>query len=156
MQISAGSWRRSAFVTSEMDIFFTSVAHGKLGRQLNEIYMLMNRVLKERLGRKNYGPGLKKWFLLFGMLPADFDGHDSPERIRFEKKSRVFDLRLHLPNEAFRQADEAGRKALVVQCIMRSLDLIEAKKIPDFDIQALKVDVAAIARQEGWTEASPE
>lgn len=133
-----------------MDIFFTSVSHGKLGRQLNEIYMPMNRVLKERLGQKDYGPGLNKWFLLFGMLPSDFDGHDAPERILYKKKDKVFDLRLHLSNEAFRQADEAGRKALVVECMMRSLDLIEAKKIPDFDIQALKSDVAAVAKEEGW------
>lgn len=139
-----------------MDIFLTSVAHGKLGRQLNDIYMPMNRILSERLGQKDYGPGLKKWFLLFGMLPADFDGHDFLERIRFEKKNKAFDLRLHLSNEAFRQADEAGRKVLVVECIMRSLDLIEAKKIPDFDIQALKSDVALIARQEGWIGASLE
>ncbi|CAM3315674.1 Immunity protein 44 [Paracoccus aminovorans] len=133
-----------------MDIFFTSVGHGKLGRQLNEIYMPMNRVLKDRLGERDYGPGLKKWFLLFGMLPADFDGHDAPERVQFKRKEKVFDLRLHLSNEAFRQADEAGRKALVVDCMLRSLDLIEAKKIPDFDIQALKADVEAIARAEGW------
>jgi hypothetical protein len=38
-------------------------------------------------------------------------------------------------------------RALVVECMMRSLDLIEAKKLPDFDIQPLKSDVAAIARE---------
>ncbi|MCK9549230.1 hypothetical protein [Aquamicrobium sp.] len=134
-----------------MNIFFTSVAHGKLGRQLNEIYMLMNRTLSQRLGEKDYGPGLGKWFLLFIMLPPDIPGHDDPERIRFEKKNKVFDLRLHLSNAAFHKADEAGRKALVTSCMMRSLDLIEAKAIPDFNIQALKVNVAAIASQEGWT-----
>lgn len=34
--------------------------------------------------------------------------------------------------------------------MMCSLDLIEAKKLPDFDTPSLKVDVAAIAREEGW------
>ena len=133
-----------------MDIFFTSVSHGKLGRLLNETYMPMNRVLSQRLGTKDYGPSVVKWFLLFGMLPAGFDGHDASERVRYEKRSKVFELRLHLSNEAFRRADEAGRKALVVDCMMRSLDLIEAKKLPDFDIRSLKADVAAIARAEGW------
>lgn len=133
-----------------MNIFFTSVAHGKLGRLLNEIYMPMNRVLTQRLGPKDYGPGLVKWFLLFIMLPAGLPGHDGPERVRFEKKNKAFDLRLHLSNEAFWKADEAGRKALVVECMMRSLDLIEVKKLPDFDIHSLKADVAAIAREEGW------
>lgn len=136
-----------------MNIFFTSVSHGKLGRQLNEIYMPMNRTLSQQLGGRDYGPGLAKWFLLFIMLPPDVPGHDDPERIRFEKKNKAFDLRLHLSNDAFRTADEAGRKALVTACMMRSLDLIAAKNIPDFDIQALKADVAAIADQEGWTAA---
>ncbi|MGX5722949.1 Imm44 family immunity protein [Shinella zoogloeoides] len=133
-----------------MNIFFTSVAHGKLGRLLNEIYMPMNRVLTQRLGPKDYGPGLVKWFLLFIMLPPAFGGPDSPERVRYEKRNKATDLRLHVSNEAFRQADEAGRRALVVECMMRSLDLIEAKKLPDFDIQSLKADVASIAREEGW------
>lgn len=133
-----------------MNIFFTCDAHGKLGRLLNEIYRPMNRVLTQRLGPKDYGPGLVKWFLLFIMLPPAFGGPDSPERVRYEKRSKATDLRLHVSNEAFRQADEAGRRALVVECMMRSLDLIEAKKLPDFDIQSLKADVAAIAREEGW------
>ncbi len=84
------------------------------------------------------------------MVPVDFDGHDAPERVRYEKGKKVFELRLHLSNEAFRQADEAGRRALVVECMMRSLDLIEAKKLPDFDIKSLKADVAAIVHEEGW------
>lgn len=133
-----------------MNIFFTSVSHGKLGRMLNEIYMPMNRVLTQRLGATDYGSGLVEWFLLFGMLPAGFDGHDAPERVLYKKKDRAFDLRLHISNEAFLQANEAGRRALVAECMMRSLDLIEAKKVPDFDIGALKADVAAIAREEGW------
>lgn len=36
-----------------------------------------------------------------------------------------------------------------MECKMRSLDLIEAKNLADFDIQSLKADVAAIAREEG-------
>lgn len=134
-----------------MDIFFTRFSHGKLERLLNEIYMPMNRALTERLGPKDYGPGLVIWFLLFIMVPADLPGHDDPERVRFEKKNRAFDLRLHISSEDFRRADEVGRRALVAKCMMRSLDLIEAKKLPDFDTQSLKADVAAIVREEGWT-----
>lgn len=136
-----------------MNICFTSVSHGKRGRQLNDIYMPMNRTLGQRRADRDYGPGLEKWFLLFIMLPPDVPGHDDPERIRFEKRNKAFDLRLHLSNDAFRKAAEAGRKALVAACMMRSLDLIAARNIPDFDIQALKADVAAVAAQEGWTEA---
>lgn len=138
-----------------MKIFFTSYTTGKLGDKLGAIYMAMDEVLNERLSHKDYGPGLEQWFLMFIMVPSNFHGANDPERVLFKKKQKVFDLRLHLSNEAFRQADEAGRKALVVECIMRSLDLIEAKKIPDFDIQALKDDVAAIAHQEGWIGALP-
>lgn len=144
----------STVVTTDMDIFFTSVSHGKLGRQLNEIYKPMNRVLMERLGSKDYGLGLTKWFLLFIMVPAGLPGHDDPERVRFEKKNKAVDMRLHISNEAFHRADEAGRRVLVVECMMRSLDLIEAKKVPDFDILALKADVAMIAREEDWASGS--
>ena len=137
-----------------MDIFFTCVSHGKLGRQLNEIYKPMNRVLKDRWGSRDYGRGLMNWFLLFIMVPAGLPGHDDPERVRFEKKSKAVDLRLHISNEAFHQADEAGRRVLVVECIMRSLNLIEAKKVPDFDILSLKADVTVLVREEGWENGS--
>ncbi len=104
--------------------------------------MPMKRTLNERLGHKNYGPGLNKWFLLFGMLPSSFDGHDAPERVLFKKKDKSFDLRLHISNEAFWKADQAGREALVVECMMRSLDLIEAKKMALF---ALIVDMEVMS-----------
>lgn len=131
-----------------MNVFFTSVAHGKLGRELVETYRTLNHLLSERLAQKDYGEGAKKWFLLFGMLPKPFLTKETTEIIRFSKKSKTFDHRLTLSNDAFHKADSAGRKALVIETIMRSLDLMEKKNIPDFDAKALKADVEAILAEE--------
>ena len=142
------------FAITKMEVFFTSYSHGKLGRQLNELYMPINRRLSELLDDKDYGSGLTSWFLMFIMVPADVPGANDSERVLYKKKDKTGDLRLHLSNEDFRAADETGRRALVVACIMRSLDLLAKKKIPDFNIAALTADVQAIAEAEGWVAAA--
>lgn len=127
-----------------MNVFFTSVSHGKLGRELNEIYMPLSRLLSEGLAQKDYGAGANKWFLLFGMLPKAFLTKETSEIIRFDKKAKEFEHRLILSNDAFHKADNVGRKALVTEIIMRSLDLMVEKNILNFDAKSLKADVEAI------------
>jgi hypothetical protein len=133
-----------------MEIFFTSYSQGKLGDEATVLYVQMNKVLTERLGDKDYGPGLSSWFLMFILVPPNFPGASDPERALYKKKDKSFDLRLHVPFDAYKAADRDGRRALIYACARRSLDMIAAKKIADFDIAALIADVEAIALAEGW------
>lgn len=136
-----------------MDIFFTSIAEGKLGNDLTRIYMPMNTVLKERLAGRDYGSGLRLWFLMFVLVSPGFPGADGKERVMYKKKDRSSDLRLFLDFAAFKAGDAAMRQSLVYDCILRSLHLLAAKKIPDFDIAALTADVEAIGVEQGWARA---
>ncbi|RCW87063.1 Imm44 family immunity protein [Paracoccus lutimaris] len=133
-----------------MEIFFTSFSQGKLGDEAAVLYVQMNRALSERLGAKDFGAGLTSWFLMFILVPPNFPGASDPERALYKKKDKSFDLRLHVPFDAYKAADRDGRRALLYACARRSLDLIAAKKIPDFDIAGLIADVEAIAAAEGW------
>ena len=134
-----------------MDVFFTSVADGSLGSKANAIYYPMGLLLKERLG--NYGDGLGQWFLMFVILGPKSSGHDAPERVLWKKKARELDMRLRVDFEAFKRGSEAERRALLVACMRRSLDLMERKKIADLDTATLKADFERIVAEEGW-EAS--
>ncbi|MFO1138661.1 MAG: hypothetical protein U1E41_06280 [Paracoccus sp. (in: a-proteobacteria)] len=136
-----------------MDIFFTSFSQGKLGDEAAVLFTQMNRVLSDRLGARDYGPGLTSWFLMFILVPPDFPGASDPERALYKKKDRAFDLRLHVPFQLFRAADRDGRRALLYACIRRGLDMIAARKLPDFDAAALIADVEGIALSEGWRSA---
>ncbi|MFO1164339.1 MAG: Imm44 family immunity protein [Paracoccus sp. (in: a-proteobacteria)] len=136
-----------------MDIFFTSVTEGKTGNDLPRIYMPMNTLLKERLGGRDYGPGLQLWFLMFVLVAPGFPGADDKERVTYKKKDRSTDLRLFLDFAAYKAGDAGMRQHLVYDCMMRSLHLLAAKKIPDFDSAALIADVEKIGTEQGWTRA---
>lgn len=133
-----------------MDVFFTSSSTGSLGQKAEDIYFPMEKVLNERLADKDYGSGLSSWFLLFVIFSPDTPGHDAPERVLYKKKSKDLDMRLNVDFAAFKAGDTEARRALLYACMLRSLDLMAEKKIPDFDAPALKSDVEAIAAAEGW------
>lgn len=133
-----------------MDIFFTSFSQGKLGDEAATLYVPMNRTLTEQLGARDYGPGLQSWFLMFILIPPNFPGASDPERVLYRKKDRAFDLRLHMPFDAYKATDRAGRQALIYACIRRALELMAARNIPGFDSAGLIADVARIAEAQGW------
>lgn len=131
-----------------MDVFFTSYAEGSLGNKANAIYYPMAQLLKERLG--DYGTGLSTWFLMFVILGPKSQGAGGPERVLYKKKSNELDMRLNVDFERFKSGDEATRRAVLYECMLRSLDLMAGKKIADLDVAALKADVEKIAASEGW------
>jgi hypothetical protein len=133
-----------------MNVFFTTVASGSLGTKADRIYFPINQILNTRLEDKRYGDGLPQWFLLFSILSPQAPGHDAPERVLWKKTKRELDMRLTVDCEAFKRGDEQERRNLLVACMRRSLDLMEGKKIPDFDVKALKRDFEQIVVEEGW------
>ena len=133
-----------------MNVFFTCVGQGSLGSKADKIYYPIQQVLKSRLG--DYGDGLSQWFLLFSILGPGVPGHDAPERVLWKKKTRDLDMRLVVDFDMFKRGSEAERRNMLIACMRRSLELIEAKNIPNFNILALKNDFEQIVADEGWEE----
>ena len=126
----------------------TTWADGSLAPKANSLYTPINRILNERLG--NYGEGLQDWLLMFIILHEKSLGHDGPERVLFKKKDKSIDLRLHLDHKAFKIGSDDERRALMIATILRSVDLIGDKKIPDFDFPRFQSDVHRVFKEEGW------
>lgn len=122
-----------------------------MGDKASAIYYPMDQKLKARLQDKHYGSGLSQWFLMFVINSPNVPGHDAPERVMYKKKSKELDMRLNVDFAAFKAGDEGTRRKLLYECMLRSLDLMAAKKIPDFDAAALKADFERIAAEEGWS-----
>lgn len=136
-----------------MDIFFTSFTEGKTGSDIARIYMPMNTLLTRRLAGRDYGAGLKSWFLMFVIVTPGFPGADDKERVLYKKKDRSIDQRLFIDPAAYKAADAQGRQGLVYDCMLRALALIAARNIADFDIAALTADIQAIGAEQGWAPA---
>jgi hypothetical protein len=109
----------------------------------------MAQLLKDQLG--DYGDGISQWFLMFVILKPGSQGSDAPERVMYKKKSKELDMRLNVDFAAFKSGSDQARQQLLYSCMLRSLDLMAEKKIPQFDAVALKTDVEAVAVKEGWS-----
>lgn len=136
-----------------MNVFFTNTATGSFGNKASAIYMPMEALIKAEICDKDYGVGLREWFLMFVLLSPNTPGHNAPERVMYKKNTKDLDQRLNVDFEAFKAGSTEVRQQLLYTCMLRSLDLMAEKKIPDFDAAALKVDVEAIAVNEGWFAA---
>ena len=124
---------------NSMDVFFTSFTEGSIGDKASAIYYPTDQTLKEELCDKNYGSGLSQWFLMFVINSSRMQGYDAPERVMYKKKSKELDMRLKIDFESFKQGDEAVRRKLLYSCMLRSLDLMAQKNIPNFDALALEM-----------------
>ncbi len=131
-----------------MEIMLTTWADGSLAPKANSLYTPINRILNEKLG--SYGEGLQDWLLMFIILGEKSLGHDGPERVLFKKKDKAIDLRLHLDHKAFKIGSDDERRALMIATILRAVDLIGDKKIPDFDFPHFKSDIHSVFKEEGW------
>lgn len=133
-----------------MNVFFTNTSSGSFGKKAAEIYMPIEAIIKSEFSERDYGAGLREWFLMFVLLSPETPGHGAPERVMYKKKAKDLDLRLNLDFEKFKTGDSESRRQLIVGCMLRSLDIMVDKKIPDFDAESLRSDFSAIAAKEGW------
>jgi hypothetical protein len=133
-----------------MDVFFTTFAEGSLGEKAQEIYYPFSQRLKDHLKDRDYGPGLPQWFLMFVIIGPKTPGHDAPDRVLYKRKANELDMRLRLDFQAFKSGDRPQRQALLLDCMLRSLDLMAKKKVQNFDAAALKPDFEDFARKAGW------
>jgi hypothetical protein len=52
--------------------------------------------------------------------------------------------------DSFKAGDEVIHRHLICQALLRSLDMLETKKVPNFDHHRLKDDFVALAKDQGW------
>ena len=133
-----------------MKIFFTSEASGSYGEKANIIYSHMSKILSKRLESEDYGSGLSEWFLIFIIMGGKLDlGYK--ERTKYSKKNQEIDFRLRIDFDSFKKGNTKQRTYLLYECMKRSLDIMEEKKIPNFNISRLKVDFETISEEQGWS-----
>ncbi len=139
-----------------MRVFFTGIQAFGEGKDAPRLFVQMSNVFGERLADRDYGGGLDCWFVLF-VFQRD-DDPDYPrgkERMLYKRGTGELDLRLFADHEAWRKArrdgDTAEQCRLLYDVARRSFDIMRAKRIVDFDVDAFEHDVEAVAAEHGWT-----
>lgn len=132
-----------------MELWTSAEVWADFSRTLSAATNHIENVVNERLAGKTYGNGVKEWAFIAILLPPDIRDQ-YPERFKYHKSDKSVEFRLHLDWEAFKTGDEAAHRRLVSKALLRSLDLLDEKRVPDFDHRKLREDFSQIAKAQQW------
>jgi len=133
-----------------MVLWMSSEADKDVGRSYRSARNKIEKAVNKWLETANYGTTVKEWVLIGIVTAEEYPGFG--EVNRFTKKSGVAEFRLRIDHAAFKKAanDMNARCKLICKSLIRSLDLLAKKKIPDFDHKSLMADFREFAKKKGW------
>jgi hypothetical protein len=136
-----------------MQIWLSSEVDGTVADDLRPIRNLVENVIQSRMMHHDYGGNVTKWAHI-SMIFGEFGPPEYKEIKRFHKKTGVCEFRLKIDYDAFKQGAPARRAGLLIESLLRSLDLMETMKSVQCDIPALRRDVQEVAAERGWLPSS--
>ncbi len=123
--------------------------HGDLADAFRAARNEVVAVLNEAFENKDYGPGLTAWDLIPIILPKDWPLHE--EVVRYSKRTKETEFRLHIDFDTFKNASPAGQRILICNVLRFSLTYLEATKVKDVDFASLRADFEKAILSQRWT-----
>jgi hypothetical protein len=113
----------------------------------HEASKAIRRIVETGLQGRSYGKALDELSLICIVLE---DVDDYPEVKKYEKRDRVFDIRLQIPHDSFKTASPDFQQQMVMYTLLRAIKEMRSLAIRDIDYDRLEADVLAIAKQHGF------
>jgi hypothetical protein len=135
-----------------MELWMSAEAWGDAATSLMKASGHIESIVNRALADKSYGEGVRQWAFITILLPPEMH-EDYPEHFKYHRSGKSVEFRLRIDLETFRAADKSGQKRLICEALLRSLDMLDRKKIPDFDHRKLRAAFVEIARRHHWLAA---
>ena len=135
-----------------MELWMSAEAWGDAATNLMKASGQIEKVVNKALTDESYGRGVRQWAFIAILLPSEMH-EDYPERFKYHKTDKSLEFRLRIDLEAFQAADKSGQKRLICEALLRSLDILDRKKVPDFDHRKLRAAFVQIATRHRWLAA---
>ncbi len=132
-----------------MKLWNTCEGTGSLPKKAIVIFNAFEQKFNDYITEKNYGSGLKQWSVIFIIAGGPLDPGFT-ERTMVKRSTQKMDFRLRVDFEAFKKGNTQKRTFLMYDTLLRSLDILAAKKVKDFDLDSLRKDFEACAGLNGW------
>lgn len=132
-----------------MQIWMSEEIEADVADAYQEVRTKIESSLSSVFEKRDYGPGLVKLYFI-AMLLGDNAPAGLKEIKRYKKKDKTAEFRLVIDHEQFKAGDHRSRAALIVDALLRSLDLMGGMGIPDVDIASIRADLLATAESQGW------
>ena len=132
-----------------MKLWMSSEFSGEIGGDLRAARNLVEDEINAVIEAKDYDFELDGWDCIAVIME---DNSDFDEIVKYSKKKRDMDFRLHISFENFAFANALGQQKLIYQMLLRSLDLLIENGANVSGINALRVDVDGVAQKCAWLE----
>jgi hypothetical protein len=125
-----------------MRIFISGETDADIGDAYRKLIMEIGPKLKILCGEKSYGEEI----LEIAIIPTIFSPKTSDvlqykERKRYSPKTRAADFRLRIDHQKFKDADEDGKRKLILQNIIDSIRILKTKVKKGFEGDKLEEDI---------------
>jgi len=122
-----------------MKLWMSSEAMQIVGSDLSRVSNFAETVINEKLVSINFQiDGVDEWAVIAMVLEDNPILSEYKEIQRFHRKGKVLEYRLRIDYQAFLNSDDLGKVQLFFDMLLRSVDLMATKKIPQAKIDILK------------------
>ena len=104
--------------------------------------------LNQGLGAADFGAELTEWDLIPMITPVPKLGYK--EVRKYHKDDKSMEFRLKIDHARFKGTDDLGRRRLIVESLLRSLDEATSLLPKSVDLEGLKRGVLEVVRAKNW------
>ncbi|HMO39492.1 MAG TPA: hypothetical protein PKC76_13660 [Saprospiraceae bacterium] len=115
----------------------------------NKVENLLNTALLF----ENYGSGLTGLAFIFIVVQPDNRIHE--EVLRYSRKKRELYIQKKLPYDLVVAYDKPQVLQLMAATYLETLETLDKKRIPNFDLPRFRADVQALFEAQGWLVETP-
>ncbi|HMO39490.1 MAG TPA: hypothetical protein PKE17_08770 [Saprospiraceae bacterium] len=108
----------------------------------------MEDSLNESLCLNDYGSGLTGLAFIFIAVQPDNRIHE--EVLRYSRKKRELYIQKKLPYDLVVAYDKPQVLQLMAATYLETLETLDKKRIPNFDLPRFRADVQALFEAQGW------
>lgn len=125
-----------------MTFWTSSESHKDIRKQLSTPLLLLEKAIKVRVELLTLNTRAEKWAVIYMIAPEPYSSV-FPEVAKYSSRRTVLEFRLRVDYQAFKQTSDRGRITLLLDCLQRSIELMEGLGIEKEDrvqlLQAVKI-----------------
>lgn len=125
-----------------MTFWTSSESYKDIRKQLRPPLLFLESEIKSRVELLTLDTDAKKWAVIYMIAPEPYSSF-FPEFFQYSSRETVLEFRLQVDYQAFKLTSEPGRITLLLNCLLRSIELMEGLGIDGEDraqlIQVVKI-----------------
>jgi hypothetical protein len=125
-----------------MTFFLSAEVQNEVGEALRQAENRVRNLVVPKLS-PNYGPGIERWSHITILRPKIPEGWG--EVTKYHCKDRVAEFRLIVDYQTFKSASAEKQVQMLVESILRSVELFPVLKVKGFDIDRFRRDIVEAA-----------